>query len=67
MAERDAPRTFREVGMMIFDIKDDIEKITRVQEKIIARMDRNIQVLVVSILSPIIVGSVLAFIFRQKL
>jgi hypothetical protein len=67
MSERDAPRTFREVGMMVYELKDDVNEIKQVQEKIIARMDKNVHVLLVSILSPIVVGIVLTLIFNHQL
>lgn len=65
--DRDAPRTFREVGMMIYDLKDDLKDVKKVQEQIIARMDKNVHVLLVSIISPIVVGIVLALIFQKKI
>lgn len=58
MPERDAPRTFREVGMMIYEIKDDVNDIKR-------RMDRNFNILVVSILCPIIVSVILVMIMKS--
>lgn len=56
--ERDAPRTFREVGMMVYQLKEDFDELKN-------RMDRIVSVLVVSIVCPIVVGVVLALIIRH--
>jgi len=58
MTERDAPRTFREVGMMISNVMDDINEIKNKQSQIV-------NILVVSILCPIVVGAVLIFLSKS--
>lgn len=55
------PRTFREVGLMLGQIMDEQEEIKEQQAKIIARLDRFVNILVVSILCPIIVSVAISF------
>lgn len=59
------PRTFREVGIIMAEIIDDIQDVKKTQDKIIARMDRFVNIMVVSILCPIIVSVVIGFFIKS--
>lgn len=61
----DAPRTFREVGIMMAELRDDNQDIKRTQDKIIARMDRFVHIVTVSLLCPIIVAVVVAVLMKN--
>lgn len=61
----DGPRTFREVGYILSEIRDDIKELKDSQKEFRDAQKRITVTLVTSVLCPLIVGGVLAFIFNK--
>jgi hypothetical protein len=57
-SSNDPPRTFREVGMMITGVAEDVDSVKKDVERVEKKIDKFISVIVVAILCPIIVSVV---------
>lgn len=64
MISDDYPKTFREVGIMLSSVRDDVEEIREVQKEIKAGQQKVVW-WIASALSSFVVGGVLGWVFQK--
>lgn len=61
----EAPRTFREVGIILQAIQDDIADLKQVQDDFIKSVKRNVVIFLTGLVFPIVVAGVTAYLFQN--